>query len=341
MPDRTNRLDAYAAGDERVTRFPVAVVIPAYNAAALITDALDSVAHQQHAPAEIIVVDDGSTDATVATVRRWADENPPAVQLITQANGGTAVARNRGIRAATSDFIALLDADDVMHPDHLATFATLFEQAPDAVLCFADAVRERNGKPDPEGFLAGNALLDLEYTECAGPGRRINGSAYSGLIRGSRIATCSCIFRRQTALGCGLFNEQLRYSEDREFFLRMSRCGTFAYVKRQLSTVRIHGANKEDRGNRGAVRRGRVCMLLEILKNKQEFALSEDEMSITVSEIENTIQKSLFWTATDGVLEYRRWLRWLKAFAPSFTRARTYDTFRACYWTFARFWGAR
>lgn len=318
-----------------MSEFPVAVVIPAYNAAAFITDALDSVARQQCAPAEIIVVDDGSADATAATVRRWADENWPALQLVTQANGGTAVARNHGIRVATADFIALLDADDLMHANHLATFAELFEYTPDAVLCFADAIRERRGKPDPEGFLAGNALLDLPYTACTDEGRVITGSAYTGLIGGSRIATCSCVFRRDSAVASGLFNEKLRYSEDREFFLRMSRAGTFAYVPQQLSTVRIHGGNKEDRGNRGAVRRGRVRMLLEVLGKETEFRLNEGETAVTEREIRETIGKSLYWTAKDGITEYLRWRAWLRRHAPTYTRTRIYDGLRALLWSLA------
>lgn len=333
MPVRAPPCRLLPASDEPVSGFEVAVVIPAYNAAAFITEALDSVARQQCAPAEIIVVDDGSSDATAATVRQWADKNWPALNLITQTNGGTAVARNHGIRAAGSEFIALLDADDILHVDHLATFAALFEQAPDAVLCFADAIRERSGKPDPEGFLAGNALLELDYAECVGGGRIISGSAYSGLIGGSRIATCSCVFRRTSALASGMFNENLRYSEDREFFLRMSRAGTFTYVRDQVSTVRIHGGNKEDRGNRGAVRRGRVRMLLEVLDNEAGFKLNEQEEAVTVRELTDTIGKSLYWTAKDGAGEYFRWLRWLRRHAPRYTRARFYDGCRAVLWS--------
>ncbi len=175
-----------------MSRFTLAVVIPAYNAAAFITEAPDSVARQALAPTEIIVVDDISTDATAATVRRWAETYAPALQLITQMNGGTAAARYRGSRAATSDFIALLDADDVMHSNHLATFASLFEQAPDAVLCFADAIRERNGKPDPEGFLAGNALLDLAFVESAGGGR-VRQKNNRGLARTFRTGVDACL----------------------------------------------------------------------------------------------------------------------------------------------------
>ena len=161
----------------------------------------------------------------------------------------------------------------------------------------------------------------------------IAGSAYAGLIGGSRIATCSCVFRRIDAIACGSFNEGLRYSEDREFFLRMSRQGVFAYVPNQLSTVRIHGGNKEDRGNRGAVRRGRVRMLLEVLGNEAGFGLSAEEKAATVGEIESTIGKSLYWTAKDGVIEYARWLRWLRRHAPAYTRSRFYDGFRALLWS--------
>jgi cellulose synthase/poly-beta-1,6-N-acetylglucosamine synthase-like glycosyltransferase len=93
----------------------VSVVIPAYNAAATITRALGSVFGQTVPATEIIVVDDGSTDATAAVVGEFA----PAVTLIQQPNGGVGAARNRGVEAARGEWIAFLDADDAWRPAKL------------------------------------------------------------------------------------------------------------------------------------------------------------------------------------------------------------------------------
>ena len=93
----------------------ISVVIPAWNAARYIGDAVDSVLSQAVAPDEIIIVDDGSTDQTSECVRKFGSR----VTLIAQSNAGAAAARNRGVAAAHGEAIALLDADDLMAPRRL------------------------------------------------------------------------------------------------------------------------------------------------------------------------------------------------------------------------------
>jgi len=94
---------------------PVSVIIPAYNAAATITQTLASAQAQTHADIEILVVDDGSTDDTPAMVQHLAAADP-RIRLIRQANAGVAAARNRGWREAQGDLLAFLDADDLWAP---------------------------------------------------------------------------------------------------------------------------------------------------------------------------------------------------------------------------------
>lgn len=93
----------------------ISVVIPAYNAGSLLGETLDSVLAQSAPAHEIVVVDDGSTDDTAEVAGRYGD----AVRYLWQRNQGQAVARNTGIQAATGDWIALLDSDDLFLPDRL------------------------------------------------------------------------------------------------------------------------------------------------------------------------------------------------------------------------------
>lgn len=93
----------------------VSVVIPAFNSQAYLAEALESVAWQTDEPREVIVVDDGSSDCSAAIARSFA-----GVRVIQQPNRGVSAARNAGIKAATSDYIAFLDADDIWLPDKLA-----------------------------------------------------------------------------------------------------------------------------------------------------------------------------------------------------------------------------
>lgn len=100
----------------------ISVVIPAYNYAQLLPRALDSVLGQLGEESELIVVDDGSTDNTGELLDGY-QQHHPGLQVIRQANAGAAAARNRGIVVARGRYVLLLDADDELLPDALATLA--------------------------------------------------------------------------------------------------------------------------------------------------------------------------------------------------------------------------
>ena len=96
----------------------VSIITPCYNGEKYIRETIDSVIAQTYPDWEMIIVDDGSKDNSAAIVREYADKDP-RIQLIQQANAGSAAARNNGIRRAEGQYIALLDADDLWHPDFL------------------------------------------------------------------------------------------------------------------------------------------------------------------------------------------------------------------------------
>jgi hypothetical protein len=110
----------------------ITVVIPLYNKAPHIKGTLQSILSQTVQPAEIIVVDDGSTDNGPEIVDTFADHG---VRLIQQPNQGESAARNTGVDAAKTDYVAFLDADDQWLPEHLATLSNLVRSFPDASLC--------------------------------------------------------------------------------------------------------------------------------------------------------------------------------------------------------------
>jgi glycosyltransferase involved in cell wall biosynthesis len=107
--------------------FLISAVIPLYNGADFIQDALDSVLAQTMAPDEIIVVDDGSTDNGLEIVENMSRFHP--IKILTKPNGGQSSARNLGIAHARGDMIALLDQDDVWYPHHLARLLEPFTEA--------------------------------------------------------------------------------------------------------------------------------------------------------------------------------------------------------------------
>ena len=102
------------------------IIIPLYNKEGYVGDTLESVRTQQYDDYEVVVVDDGSTDGGAALVESYAAKDP-RIRLITQANGGVSVARNRGMSEANGTYYAFLDADDSWAPEHLTELKALAE----------------------------------------------------------------------------------------------------------------------------------------------------------------------------------------------------------------------
>ena len=117
-----------------MSEFAVSVVIPLYNKARFIRATLETALAQSHRADEIIVVDDNSTDGSVAAIEDLLGDR---VRLARQANAGPGPARNRGVAEASREWIALLDADDLWQPNHLATLAEVAAQCPDAAIVAA------------------------------------------------------------------------------------------------------------------------------------------------------------------------------------------------------------
>jgi len=111
----------------------VTVVIAAYQAESTLDAALASVLGQTTPPSKVVVVDDGSTDATSEVADRWTSRLP--LQVLHQTNEGAASASHLGIMASDTELIALLDADDVWMPDHLETLIRTRNGMPDAIAC--------------------------------------------------------------------------------------------------------------------------------------------------------------------------------------------------------------
>jgi glycosyltransferase involved in cell wall biosynthesis len=197
-------------GSGEAPRF--SVVIPSYNRAGYLAEAIRSAWNQTYPPHEIVVVDDGSIDDTPSTVEGLIRDGVP-VRYLRQANQGVGAARNHGIRAATGDWIALLDSDDTWLPRKLETARTLIA-AGDGVdfvhsRCVHDIELATGGVPEP--------VLTVE--------QRCNPAV---LMDGWYIKTPSVAIRRSLLdqIG-GLFPTDLRTCEDFELFWRavtVARC---------------------------------------------------------------------------------------------------------------------
>ena len=198
----------------------VSVIIPAYNAAAFVHRAVDSVLAQSFQDIELIVVDDGSTDATVAVLANYGNQ----LRLAAQANSGPAAARNRGLREAAGELAAFLDADDWWEPGKLAAQVALLDEHPDLGFCStATRVVDQSGR----------TVGDWPCQPQAGPMPDIlflHGTAISG-------STSGVLARRELVLAVGGFDEGLRGFEDPDLWIRLAARTGYACIPRALTVV--------------------------------------------------------------------------------------------------------
>jgi glycosyltransferase involved in cell wall biosynthesis len=214
---------------------PVSVIVPAYNCAAYLPRAIDSVLAQTY-PAdrfEILVIDDGSSDDSAAIAAAYV-ERDRRVQLLRQANAGPAAARNRGIFAARGKLVAFLDADDTWEPTKLAEQAALFARDPELGLVHC-SVRFVDPNGDPvDGWVRrtrparGDILLDF--------------------ICDFFLITSAVMVPRRCLDEVGHFDETLRVGEDNELFLRLLARYRVDCVEAPLlfRTIRPDSLSRED-----------------------------------------------------------------------------------------------
>lgn len=208
----------------------VSVVIPAYNSAEYLPAAIESVLAQTYRDFEIIVVDDGSTDATPEVLQRYGDQ----ILAVSQANQGVALARNHGIRMAQGDWVAFLDADDLFLPDKLAAQMALAEANPSLGLIHSGWQRVDS---------QGRFLMDVE------PWRQVPDLSLESWLRWKPVLPSAMLFRRDWLERSGGFDPQFPPAEDTELVLRLALMGCEAAWLPQITVkYRQHEASAMHKG---------------------------------------------------------------------------------------------
>ncbi len=201
----------------------ISVIIPTFNRAGLVSQAITSVLQQADKSLEIIVVDDGSTDDTRAVVARFGDR----CRYVHQLNQGPAAARNTGMAMAHGDIIALLDSDDVWLPGKLTTELRLFEQYPQADMLAGNAAFYLEGKPICPSIFARRGIRFV-----AAQPRWFDWSIPI-MTLGPVCNTSAMTFKRSAfeKLGGALFDTRFRLDEDWDLEFRLfSSCQVLLYA---------------------------------------------------------------------------------------------------------------
>lgn len=205
----------------------VSVVIPAYNAERTIDETLASVRSQSYRNIEIIVVDDGSTDGTVMCVEAHmrADSR---IRLLRQQNAGVAAARNKGVKAASSEYVALTDADDLWHPEKIERQLHAIQKNPHiGLVCTLYAVIDENS------FIVAKRANSLPPSY-----------QFIDLCRRNFIGNgSSAMMRRDLVLAAGGYDSSLRERsaegcEDLKLYLQLAECSVVEIVPLPLTGYR-------------------------------------------------------------------------------------------------------
>ena len=189
----------------------VSIIIPAYNVAGYIGEALDSVLAQSLGDFEAIIVDDGSPDraALESVLASYSDTR---LRYLQKANGGLASARNAGIAAARGEWVAFLDGDDAWLPNYLSSQLALLAPEPAAAAAF------------PDGFIFGDTPLNGRRLSAIG-GHQLGPVTLTEVLAGRSNLNYCCTVKRAVIERIGGFDESLKRTEDHDFYLRLLLAG--------------------------------------------------------------------------------------------------------------------
>lgn len=279
----------------------VSVVMPTYNRAAILPAAVKSVLRQTWTDVEVVIVDDGSRDATRHVVEQLmaADDR---VRYFYQANGGVSAARNNALAHCRGAMIAFLDSDDAWHPAKLGIQVGILQALPAVGMVWSDmnAVDEearlicpnylrkmyKGYKRLTEGrlFAESARVCDLVPREASVAGNAMVawGRIYSNMLFGNLVHTSTVVMRRERAAAVGAFDESMRAGgEDYKFHLTTTRLGAVAFVDAATIDYRIGAADQiTNAKNQVSFASAFLATLEEQLRDYgAELNLSEDEVS--------------------------------------------------------------
>lgn len=198
----------------------VSVIVPAFKAAGYVVAALESVLAQSFTDYEVILINDGSPDSE--QLEQAIQPYVSRIAYLTQENRGPSAARNLGIRCASGDWLAFLDSDDTWLPHYLAEQLRFLRGNPALDMVYCDAILEGDTRLD------GKTFMQL----CPSTG---SVTFESLLVEQTQVITSGTVIRRQNVAAAGLFDEDIRCSEDRDLWLRVVHAGgKIAYQRQAL-----------------------------------------------------------------------------------------------------------
>ena len=223
----------------------VSVIIPTYNRCWILKEAIDSVLSQKFSDFEIIVVDDGSTDATNELLSTYGDQ----ITTICQKNKGVSAARNVGISIAKGDYIAFLDSDDMWLTEKLSCQHDFFQSHSEAFICQTDEIWIRNGvRVNPKNRH-----------------KKPSGMIFEPSLQLCLVSPSAVMIKKSLFGAVGLFNELFPACEDYDLWLRIGLHYPIYLIDRQVVVKR--GGHDDQLSRNSGLDRYRIQSIVNILEN--------------------------------------------------------------------------
>ena len=274
----------------------VSVVIPTYNRAGTIGRAVDSVLSQDYPHLEVVVVDDGSTDDT-ADLMAEKYTGDGRVRFFQYPNGGCCVARNRGLREARGEFVAMLDSDDYWLPGKLSLQVRILQANPglsmvwsdmDAVDVSGQVVYRRYLREMYSGYKYFPALLDLfdseQRTEDGVP--YYMGNLGQALILGNLVHTSTVVARADRLAHAGDYDKSMSPSEDQDYYYRVCQTGPVAFIDAVTLHYQVGAADAATSSSQGLLLATSSLRVFERLRTSAGNGLKLPQGSVRQAESE-------------------------------------------------------
>jgi glycosyltransferase involved in cell wall biosynthesis len=222
----------------------ISVIIPTFNRAWALSEAIDSVLSQDYKNYEVIVVDDGSTDDTQSIL----DQYRAQITVIRHSNQGVSAARNRGVREANGDLIAFLDSDDLWLPGKLSTQSAFFQSRPDALICQTEEIWIRNGR-----------RVNPKHRH-----KKPSGWIFEPSLALCLVSPSASMIRRKLFEEMGGFDESLPACEDYDLWLRIG-CRFPVYLI-DMPLIVKRGGHDDQLSRQPSLDRYRITSLINLIE---------------------------------------------------------------------------
>ncbi len=246
--------------NEKFAMPKVSVIIPTYNCAKYLPEAIESVLAQTFRDFEIVIVDDGSCDETHGLVSGYLARHAGKIKYIYQINQGMSSARNAGIARAAGEYVALLDSDDLWTSDRLELEV--------------DILNKRSGVGVVHANIAWMSENGMDRIPAKREPCHLSGRIFTKVfLRTANISTATLLIRKECFSTVGLFDENLNRlgAEDREMCLRLAQKYNFFYLDRVLAYYRIRDNSFSK--NCDKMLRGRYYIVDKFTKDKKNLSL--------------------------------------------------------------------